>query len=203
MLIIRRTIKNDLKSIMEVENNAWPEELQASYAKLESRLHHFPYGFFCAELDRQIVGFSTSMLINYEPLAEKSWDHLTGDGFCSNHHHEHNDLYVVSLGVHKQYQNHGVGSKLILSQIALAKALKVKHIMLGSRIPDYHKYKHLKASEYIKKSNGKEEPLDSELRFYNRFGFSVSRLIPDFEKDSDSLDYGVVVCMEITKTDLS
>lgn len=190
-----------LEQVMEVERSAWPPELQASKAKFESRFNIFPQGFFAVRLDGKIKGVTTSQLTTYDPSATRTWDEITDNGMIEKTHNPHgNALYVVSVGVGTDAQGKGVGGKLAQSQLELAKKLGLKYLFLGARAPGYDAYcrEHgdVSIEEYLKLKNEKGGTLDPEIRFYERQGLHSAKIIPNFEPDPQSRDFGVVMVWE-------
>lgn len=197
LLRVRPTLSVDMDAVMEVEMSAWPGSLQAPTAKFMNRLNLFPQGFKCAVQGEKIVGFTTSMITEYDPSTPKTWDGITAYGTCENHDPNGDVLYVVSVAVHQEFQGLGIGSKLVQSQIAFAREQKLSKLILGARIPGYHLHQHLDAATYILQKDANGEPLDPELRFYTRQGLSITTLVPEFEEDPDSLNYGVVMTIQL------
>ena len=190
-----------LDKVMEVERSAWPPELQASKPKFESRFNIFPEGFFVVRLEGKIKGVTTSQITAYDRFSNRTWDETTDNGMIEKTHNPHgNALYVVSVGVDINSQGMGVGSKLVQSQIELAKAWGLKYLFLGARIPDYDVYckqnGDVSVEDYLKIKNEKGDTLDPEIRFYQRQGLSPAKIIPNFEPDPQSRDFGVVMLWE-------
>jgi|SRR3989344_4347386 len=190
-----------LEQVMEVERSAWPPELQASRAKFESRLNIFPQGFFVVRLDGKIKGVTTSQTTAYDESSTHTWDEITDNGMIEKTHNLHGDaLYVVSVGVGTDMQGRGVGGKLVQSQLELAKKLGLKYLFLGARAPGYDAYckEHgdVSIEEYLKLKKENGDTLDPEIRFYQRQGLKPAKIIPNFEPDPQSRDFGVVMVWE-------
>lgn len=192
-----------LNEVMDVERSAWRPELQASKEKFVSRLEVFPQGFIIARVDGKIKGVTTSQIATYDPLEKKTWDEITDNGMIKRTHNSSgNALYVVSVAISADTQGMGVGSRIVEEQKKLAKQLGLKSVFLGARIPGYNKYckqnGEIPVEEYLKIKNQDGESVDPEIRFYERQGLRPSKIIPEFEPDIDSKDYGVVVVWKNT-----
>lgn len=190
-----------LNEVVEVEKNSWPPELQAPREKFASRLNLFPEGFFVVRIDEKIKGVSTSQITTYDSSSLKTWDEITDNGTIKQTHIPSGDsLYVVSVGVGAESQGKGVGGMLVESQIDLAKKLGLKRLFLGARAPGYDAYckdnGEISMEEYLELKNDKGEPVDPEVRFYERQGLYPVKIIPNFEPDLQSRDYGVVMVWE-------
>jgi GNAT superfamily N-acetyltransferase len=187
-----------LEQVIGVENSAWPEELRASRKKFTSRLETFPQGFIVVRVNGVIKGVSTSERTTYNPQIFKTWDELTDNGFIKETHiPQGKDLYVVSVGVAQDTQGLGLGSKLVEAQKDLAEKIGIKTLFLGARTPGYDSYckSHgdIPIEQYLELRNEKNEPVDPEIRFYSRRGLKVSKIVPNFEADADSRDFGAVM----------
>lgn len=190
-----------LAQIIEVEKSAWPDDLIASVDKFASRIEVFPQGFLVADVGGKIKGMSTSQITTYDPSVVKSWDELTDRGFIkSTHSSNGNAVYVVSVAVAQDAQGLGLGSKLVEEQKKLTQKLDKKCMFLGARAPGYdafcNEYGDTPIEEYLNKKNEKGESLDPEIRFYERCGLKVAKIISNFEPDAPSRDYGVVMLWE-------
>lgn len=189
-----------LVQIEAVERSAWPDELEAPREKFLSRLEIFPEGFMVAKVDGVIKGMSTAQLTTYDPDKKVSWNALTDNGYIKSHDKNGDALYVVSVAVSQDTQGLGLGSKLVEAQKDLAKKLGKKYVFLGARVPGYDEYckknGDISIENYIDVKNEKGEVVDPELRFYMRRGLMPAKIVPNFEPDPPSRDYGVVMLWE-------
>ena len=190
-----------LNEVIEVEKNSWPPELQAPKEKFASRLNLFSEGFFVVRVDGKIKGVSTSQITTYDSSSIKTWDEITDNGTIKQTHSPSGDsLYVVSVGVAAESQGKGIGGMLVQSQIDLAKKLGLKYLFLGARIPDYDDYckqnGDVPVEDYLKIRNEREKTIDPEIRFYEKQGLHPAKIIPNFEPDVQSRDFGVVMLWE-------
>lgn len=190
-----------LDGVMEVENSAWPPELTGERSKFESRMEVFPRGFIVAFKNGEIKGFTTSQIVSYDPDTKKTWDELTDNGTLRGTHNPNGDsLYVSSVAVGKDAQGKGLGGDLVDAQKVMVKELGLKRLFLGARIPGYDEYckanGDISVENYLDLKNEKGEPIDPEIRFYSRQGLHPAKIIPEFEPDDPSRNYGVVMVWE-------
>ncbi len=190
-----------LNQVIEAEKSAWPPELQATRQKFESRLKLFPQGFVIVRDNGKIKGVSTSQITTYDPNSSRTWDEITDDGMIEKTHNPQGDsLYVVSVGVSANAQGKGIGGVLVKSQIELARKLGLKYLFLGARVPGYDAYCRqngdMSMEDYLKVKNEKGDTFDPEIRFYERQGLHPAKIIPNFEPDRQSRDFGVVMLWE-------
>lgn len=200
---IRNARKEDLDSVLLVEEEAWPEEARAPRTKFEERLKTFPEGFFVAFLNDKIVGATTSQIINYDPKnPPNSWTEITADGHISRTNNpKGNCIYVVSLGVSPNSRingkSPGIGTKLLEQQKNLTKELNLNYLVLSSRVPGYDLYyrqnKEIPIDIYISLNRDDKLPVDKELRFYQRLGLRPVKICPNTMDDKESRNYGVIM----------
>lgn len=191
-----------LDEVIRVEQEAWPPEWRATRDKFKSRLLVFPEGFFVAFGNKKMAGVSTSEIVNYDPdHLPSTWDEITDNGYIKKTHDPRaNALYVVSVGVSKNFQGQGIGRGLMEEQKNLTKKFHLRYLFLGARIPKYHEYhaSHPEASAegYVELGNDEGKRLDPELRFYESCGLKTMKVVPDYGPDPESEDYGVVMFWE-------
>jgi len=187
---IRQAKIEDIPQILNVEKGAWNEDKAASQEMFESRIKTFPEGVLVAESDGKIVGVVVTEKVNYDYKNEAyTWYEITDNGFIRNSHNPDGDtIYGVDLSVSPEFQNSGIGTKLLESIGKMAIRCNVKQGMLGGRIPEYHKYAgKMTVEDYV------NSDLDSEVRFYKKAGLKIVKIIPNYFKDPESLDYGILL----------
>ncbi len=189
-----------LDQVVKVEESAWPPELRASREKFASRLAVFSEGFVALKVDGVIKAVTTSQRCDYNPddATDHTWDEFTDSGMIQKTFNpEGNALYVVSVGVAGDAQGNGLGARLVEEQKKVAERIGVDYLFLGARIPGYasylKQYGEISVEDYLKQTTDKGEPIDPEIRFYQRQGLRPAKVISDFEPDDQSLDYGVVM----------
>jgi ribosomal protein S18 acetylase RimI-like enzyme len=198
-IITRQACLRDIDSVMQVEREAWREGIRASRGQFVERLKIFPEGFFVGELKGEIVGALTAQRLVYE-LGETpaGWEKTTNRGWISaTHQASGNALYIVSVGVARPVQRHGVGAALVCAAQDFAKKEKLEYIILDSRLPEYRPFYESGVSpeDYVARLSSDPARADSELRFYHRLGFKVfspSQIIGScMSNDTESASYGV------------
>ena len=187
-----------MDGVMEVEYNSWPPELVGERSRYESRMEIFPEGFISALEGGKTRGFTVSEIVNYDPDTKKTWDELTDNGtFKRSHNPQGDSLYVSTVVVSKDAQGKRIGEKLVNEQKEVVKRLGLQRLFLGARIPGYDEYCRengdIAVEDYLELTNEKGESVDPEIRFYKRQGLYPAKVIPDFEPDTESRDFGVVM----------
>ena len=185
----------DLPQMLDVERATWGKE-GATEEMIKSRIETFSDGILVALMDNKIVGTLMTQIINADDIGLKTWYGITDDGFIKKTHTPKGDtLYGVSLSVHPLYRQIGISRKIFENIVKLIVKYNLKQVMLGGRVPDYYKFADkIKIEDYIKieEDNGNIPP-DSELTFYRKFGLDIVKIIPNYFKDPESLNYGILL----------
>ncbi len=196
---IRQANISDIEQIVDVEKKAWKAEGAADSQKFESRIKTFQKGTLVAELEGKIIGVVVTEIINYNDWQNKNftWYDVTDNGFLAKTHNPNGDtIYGVDLSVIPDAPP-GVGTKLLECIAKMAIKYNMRGGMLGGRMPDYHAFANkYSPEEYIKQKKETKkglEPLDSEIRFYSRAGLKIIKILPNYFKDPESLDYGLLL----------
>lgn len=188
-------IKNILSEVMRVEKETWPEEIRAPREKFESRAEIFPQGFQLGFVNNKLWGVSTAEIIDFNPKKPcTSWEKITDNGWIKKTHNpKGNALYVISVGVSPKAERRGIGTALLEAQKEIAQKLNLKYLVLGSRAPGFHAYKG-SIQQYLKEKNANQESIDPLIRFYERAGLKIIKIVPNYmEDDPESRNYGAIM----------
>lgn len=192
---IRQAQVDDLDKIWQLEQEVWPE-FPASRDMISKRIEIFPEGNIVAQdTDGRIVGYLVIMFIGHKASEfPNSWMAITGNGSMSTHNIEGEYMYGVTLTVAKGC---GVGMELQVHGWAIAVKYRKKGCFLGSPIPGFAQYKkkhpEVMVEDYVFRLKRGRRPFDPELAYYSAAGFKAVRVLEEYEPDSKSLNYGVLV----------
>lgn len=194
---IRIAQHQDVQEIVQVEKETWPDGLGAEAEKFHARIGTFPEGVIVAEVAGKIVGVVVGEIIDYDfsNPQNRTWYDLTDNGYIKNSHNPNgNVVFGVDLSVVPTMQNQGIATKLLEEIGKMVVRRNLVCGMLGGRIPGYHKYSaEMSAEEYINKKTPNGDYFDSEVNFYSGAGLKIIKLIPEYFKDPESLNYGVLI----------
>lgn len=194
LITIKTLAPGSMDSILTVESQSWPSLIQASKEMFLSRFNLFPEGFIGVFSNNNLAGFSTSMIIQPFDFTETTWETITDNGYCFGHDDSGETLYVVSIGVSPEYRNNRLGSILINEQINLGKKLGLKKIVVGARCPLYYKFDRYTIEKYVFMEQNDGQKFDPEIRFYERNGFSIVKIVPQYMKnDYESKEFGIIM----------
>jgi len=188
----------DIKEILRIESEAWPRELCATREMFRSRIETFQEGFLCAMVNGEMQGFVVTEILDYDTQKSSlSWQEATDHGYIRKTHNPSGDtLYGVSLSVSARAEK-----RVAIALLEATGRLVIEHGLnrgvFGSRIPRYYKYaSEMPVEEYINARTRTGRLLDPELGMYQSVGLKPIRIIPNYIKDPESLNYGILVVWE-------
>lgn len=190
-VIIRSIYPEDLEDIAALSLKTFGTEMSLSLENFKSHLELFPEGQVCVEYDGKIVGSAASLIVNIEDYGhEHTYDEVCDDGFIRNHNPKGKHLYGIEVGVDPDYRNMKIGKLLYDARRKICKDLDLESIMIGGRIPNYHKHaEDMSANDYLKKVVA-GELYDPVATFQAKNGFTLITAMPGYlSGDTESLDY--------------
>lgn len=198
-IVIRQLKLSDIPRAIEVEKAAWqnhcPEDYLFKPEHLMSQIKTFHEGVLGAFAGAILVGFAVTEIVS-SLFAESvtTWDEMTDKGYIRGTHCAAGDtMYGVDLSVHP-CAPHGVSEQLLHEGSRLAIKLSLKRVILGGRIPSYHKYADkMSAEEYVKTRRSSGRLLDPELQIYTESGLRVIKVLPNYMPDAESMNFGVLL----------
>ena len=183
-LEIRQTEFKDIDEIIRLQSVCFPGMEPWKRKHLESHLEIFPEGQFCAELNGEIIGSCSSLIINFDEYDDRhTWSDITDDGYITNHNPDGYNLYGIEVMVHPKYRKMKVGYRLYEERKELARRLNLKSIIIGGRIPNYHKYAdEMRPREYVEQVR-LHKIYDPVLSFQLLNEFTLMRINPNYLED--------------------
>lgn len=209
---IRNAELQDVKEILSVEKEAWPEGMQATEEMMESRIRVFPEGTKVALSEsnyERIVGVVCVEIVNFDTKNPyPTWQEATDHGTIKHTHNSQGDtVYGVDLSVLPKAPKE-TGKKLLESVAKMAIARNLRQCVLGGRIPRFARYVEKKLARDPENISKKEmdqiawkyihqqshsRSLDPEVNFYKKVGLEVVDILPNYMEDPRSLNYGVLL----------
>lgn len=156
-------------------SSPWTEE------QLSRLIKKFPEGQICIEDNGKPVAVALSLIIDFSLFGDQhSYDQIVGNGTFKSHDPDGDYLYGIDVSVDPEYQGMRLGRRLYDLRKELAENLNLKGILLGGRIPGYHKHsKEMQAQQYILKVKTREL-YDPVLTFQLSNDFHVRNLLDDY-----------------------
>lgn len=196
--VIRTYTHSDFKELIRVQQESFPppfpSDLWWKEEQLSNHLELFPEGALCIEVEGEIAGSITGMIINYDPQdINHSWSEMTGDGSISTHVHNGNALYIVDIGVSPKYRGLGLGKALMQSMYEVVVQLRLERLLGGGRMPGYgERAAEMSASQYLE-AVIKGELQDKVISFLLRCGRLPVGVIPEYLEDQESKNYAALM----------
>ncbi|QKS70670.1 GNAT family N-acetyltransferase [Paenalkalicoccus suaedae] len=194
-IVIRNIKKEDIDDIIELSKICFPNMDPWQRDQLESHIEMFPEGQFCVEAEGEIIGTSSSLIINFDEYDDQhTWDEITDEGYITNHDSEGYNLYGIEVAVHPEYRRMKIGRRLYEARKDLARQMNLKSIIIGGRIPNYKNY----AAEYTPREYVEEvtshNVYDPVLTFQVMNGFTLKRINRNYlDDDKASLRYATLM----------
>lgn len=194
-IIIRNIERKDFPAIIELQLECFPNMMPWKIEQLESHIRKFPEGQICVEYDDRIIGSCSSLIVNFNDYLEQhTYSEITDKGYITNHNPNGQNLYGMEVMVHPEFRRMKIGRRLYEARKRLAEQLNLKSIIVGGRIPLYHKYNDkLTPREYVEEVLQKNI-YDPVLTFQMMNGFTLKRIITDYlPEDKESLTYATLL----------
>ncbi len=195
---------------IKINKEVWGDIINSQYIwtkeMLMNQFQLCPQLLYCAFKNGKMVATASGIFTTENDFKKhKSWLEKTGNGFFTTHRPDGDIVFGADLSVIREALPKTSDKIMFTGLIITILGDGLKSLYLGSRIPSYHKHKNMKVEDYVfgKRKSGK--PFDPELYFYQKLGFEIVEIIPEYMEDPESLNYGVLIrwnnpLYRITKT---
>ena len=191
---IRPAFVNDIDEIYRLKKHVWNDNA-ASKSMLIVRNETFPVGQLVAvDSSNNIVGYTGFFRTEKYSGNVMSWYDLTSYGYINGVHKQNgNYIFGMRLTVHPKYPE--VGHKLHETAIDYMVENNMHGIYHVSRVPGFsmasEKYS---IDQWVFGENNKSK--DQEISYYQKQGYRIVNIIPDYYDDEESGNYGVLMLLE-------
>lgn len=188
--VIRNYTEHDFDGLIDVQRAAFPppfpQELLWTADQLAHHVDLFPDGALCVEINGEIAGSLTTLIVQYEPGDTHSWEEVTDNGFIRTHNPDGNTLYVVDICVKPAFRKLGLARKMLEAAYQTVVHLNLDRLLGGGRIPGYHRHAgELTPEQYLQKVTSGELN-DPVLTFLMRAGRVPVDIMHDYLDDEES-----------------
>lgn len=178
-----------LRAYPGMQEDYWREK------DLKKLIKVFPEGQVVIKVNEKIAGCALSIIVP-EKLARKNhtYQDITGNETFSTHNPEGNILYGIEVFIKPEFRGLRLGRRLYDYRKELCERLNLKCIMLGGRIPNYHKHaEEFTPKQYIEKVRHKEV-FDPVLSFQLANDFHPSRVLRKYlQADKASNQFAILM----------
>ncbi|MFP3125666.1 GNAT family N-acetyltransferase [Ectobacillus funiculus] len=196
--VIRNYKEKDFPGLIRIQQESFPPPFPAELWWNKEQLHNhvtlFPEGALCIEVNGEIAGSMTGLLVDFDPKhPDHTWEGITDNGYISSHNPNGNTLYVVDISVRPSYRKLGLGKWLMLAMYDVVVHKRLDRLLGGGRMPGYYK----KAGEMTPKQYleavVKGELKDPVITFLLRCGRTPIKIVDNYLEDTESSNYGVLM----------
>jgi len=183
---LRNSMKEAYKSW---HGSIWSEE------QIRRLINIFPEGQMVVLVNDKVVGVALSIIVNYDDFGDDhTYQEITGYYTFNSHTSEGDVLYGIEVFIHPDYRGLRLARRLYDARKELCERLKLKSIVFGGRIPNYHSYSAtLNPRQYIEKVKSKEI-YDQVLSFQLSNEFHVIKLLNDYMPgDHESKEFATLM----------
>jgi predicted amidohydrolase len=187
----------DYKNIKKAMIESYPNVSDPYWTEndIKTLIQKFPEGQVGIKIDNELAGCALSIIVDYSKFAGRhTYKQVTGNETFSTHD-EHGDvLYGIDVFIRPDFTGMRLGRRLYDYRKELCERLNLKSILIGGRIPEYHKYSEdISPKEYIDKVR-KKEIHDPVLNFQLSNDFHPKKIIKGYlEGDRASNEYAVLL----------
>jgi ribosomal protein S18 acetylase RimI-like enzyme len=196
--VIRNYEERDFPGLIRIQQESFPppfpSELWWNTEQLYNHVTLFPDGALCIEVDGEIAGSMTGLLVDFNPShPEHTWEEITDSGYIRNHNPNGSTLYVVDISVRPSYRKLGLGKWLMLSMYDVVVHKGLERLLGGGRMPGYHKKANEMTAEQYLEAVVKGELKDPVITFLLRCGRTPVKVVANYLEDKESCNYGALM----------
>jgi len=196
--VIRNYEEKDFPDLIRIQQESFPppfpSELWWNEDQLLNHVTLFPQGALCIEVNGEVAGSMTGLLVDFDPQhPEHTWEEITDNGYIRNHKLDGNTLYVVDIGVRPAYRKLGLGKWLMFSMYDVVVHLRLERLLGGGRMPGFHKQANNMSPEQYIDAVVNGELKDPVISFLLHCGRTPVKIVADYLDDEESCHYGTLM----------
>lgn len=183
-LIVRATKSGDMDALLQLQERVYPTIAPWRRDQLARQLEIFPEGQLVAEIDQQVVGCASSLVILWDEWAdEHTWREITAAGTFSTHTPQGFTLYGAEVFVDPALRGQRIGHNLYEGRRQLCRSLNLHRIIACGRLPGYSAVANEMSVELYTKKVLWGDLVDPVLSFQLREGFRFCGIMSDYLPD--------------------
>lgn len=181
-LTVRNLRLEDYEAIRDISGRVYKGVSQPwAREPISQLIRTFPEGQVCIEDNGIPVAVALSLIVDFSLFGDHhSYEQITAGGTYTTHDPEGDYLYGIEIFVDPDFQGMRLGRRLYDARKELAENLNLKGILIGGRIPGYHKHSaEMSPQQYILKVK-ERELFDPVLTFQMSNDFHVRNLLDHY-----------------------
>lgn len=197
-VVIRNYQQKDFPDLINIQKESFPppfpSELWWNEGQLSNHISLFPEGSLCVEIEGEIAGSMTGLIVDFDPNPPKhTWEEITDNGYIRNHNPKGNILYVVDICIRPKFRKLDLGKWLMQSMYEVVVFKGLDGLLGGGRMPGYaRKAREMTAEQYLDAVvNGKLK--DPVLSFLLRCGRTPLGVVENYIEDEESCHYAALM----------
>lgn len=196
--VVRNYTEKDFDALILIQQESFPPpfppELWWNEEQLKNHITLFPEGALCIEINGEVAGSMTGLLVQFNPdHPEHTWEEITDNGYIRNHDPNGNTLYVVDIGVRPAYRKLGLGKWLMFSMYDVVVQKGLDRLLGGGRMPGYQQHSDKWTPEQYLERVVEGNVKDPVISFLLRCGRTPVRVVPNYLEDEESCNYGTLM----------
>lgn len=150
---VRNTRHEDIEPLLALQRRVYPDIPSWSAEQMCHQLNVFPQGQLIAEVDGELAGCASSLVITWDDWGEHhTWDEITASGSFDSHNPMGRTLYGAEVFVNTELRGSGIGHALYEGRRRICREMNLKRIIACGRMPGYHRFAdRMTAEEYAKR----------------------------------------------------
>lgn len=198
LAVIRNYSEKDFEALIDVQRKSFPppfpEELWWNRAQLENHITYYPEGALCIEVEGEIVGSITCLLIEFDPAhPQHTWSEVTGDGYIANHRKDGKTLYIADICIKPSHRKLDLGKLLMQAVYERVVHDKLERVLGGARMPGYAAYADSNSPEEYVRQVLAGDLKDPVISFLLRCGRTPVAVVADYIEDEDSRNFALLM----------
>lgn len=196
--VIRSYTEQDFDQLIRIQQESFPppfpSELWWNTEQLQNHVTLFPEGALCIEVNGEVVGSMTGLLVDYDPdHPDHTWEEITDSGYIRNHKPDGNTLYVVDISVRPSHRKLGLGRWLMFSMYDVVVHKGLHRLLGGGRMSGYHRKAGEMTAEQYLQSVVAGELKDPVVTFLLRCGRTPVKVAANYLDDEESCNYAALM----------
>ena len=191
LAVVRNYRKEDYRKLIAIQQECFPppfpSDLWWNEEQLANHVERYQEGALCVEINGEIVGSITGLLVDFNPdNPVHTWEEITDHGYIRNHNPKGRTLYIVDISVKPAFRKLDLGKLLMQSIYERVVHDGLDRVLGGGRMPGYHRFAdQITPEKYVERVVAGELK-DPVISFLLRCGRTPVCLVPNYLEDEES-----------------